>query len=284
MHANRHYYSMHIVGIDFTSASGRAKAITVAHGSCHGALLTIERVDELRSWQTFEEWLAPPGPWLGAFDFPFGLPRELVMHLGWPLTWSELVRHCAALPRPLLRETFKAFCNARPVGNKFAHRATDGPASSSPSMKWVNPPVAFMFQEGTQRLLQAGVTIPGMHAGDPERIALEGYPGLIARAVTRASYKSDQRAQQTPARQAARQLIVDTLEAGTHPLGIRLQLSTRLRQSLIDDGSADWLDAVLCAVAAAWAAARPAYGMPPWIDPLEGWTAAAPFAHVAMPG
>jgi hypothetical protein len=46
---------------------------------------------------------------------------------------------------------------------------------------------------------------------------------------------------------------------------------------LVEDGSADWLDAVLCAVAAAWAARQPNYGLPPDMDRVEGWTAGAAF-------
>lgn len=266
---------MHIVGVDFTSAPRRAKPITVAHGTLDGGVLHVDRVVAHADWASYEAWLAQPGPWVGAFDFPFGLSRELVEHLGWPLSWAELVTHCAALPRAELRATFKAFCDARPVGNKFAHRATDRPAGSSPSMKWVNPPVAYMFHEGTRRLLSAGVTVFGLHAGDPQRIALEGYPGLVARAVTRASYKSDERAKQTAARRAARLEIVRALESGTHPLGVTVNMKRGLRQVLVDDGTADWLDAVLCAVAAAWAAQRPHYGLPLLIDPVEGWTAGA---------
>lgn len=266
---------MHIVGVDFTSAPRRAKPITVAHGHLAGNLLRIEHVASHTDWASYEAWLAQPGPWVGAFDFPFGLSRELVEHLGWPQTWAALVEHCAALPRAELRAVFKAFCDARPVGNKFAHRATDRPAGSSPSMKWVNPPVAYMFHEGTQRLLRAGVTVYGLHSGDPQRIALEGYPGLVARAVTRASYKSDERAKQTPERRAARKMIVAALENGAHPLGVTLQLDAKLRRLLLDDGTADWLDAVLCAVAAAWAAQRPHYGLPRELDPVEGWTAGA---------
>ena len=57
------------------------------------------------------------------------------------------------LTRAEIRETFAAFCAARPVGGKFAHRATDAPACSSPSMKWVNPPVAFMLHAGVPPLL-----------------------------------------------------------------------------------------------------------------------------------
>ena len=266
---------MHIVGVDFTSTPRRVKPITVAHGLLDGALLTIERVDTFPDWDSYEAWLSSPGPWIGAFDFPFGLSRELVEHLGWPLQWAALVNHCAALSREELRSTFKAFCDARPVGNKFAHRATDGPAGSSPSMKWVNPPVAYMFHEGTRRLLQAGVTVFGLHDGDAQRIALEGYPGLVARLVTKASYKSDERAKQTPERRAARAAIVAALENGTHPLGVRVGLTKALRRSLVEDGTADWLDAVLCAVAAAWAAGQPDYGMPLPMDTVEGWTAGA---------
>lgn len=269
---------MNIVGVDFTSSPRRAKPITVAHGHADGNVLHVERVVCHAGWTSYEEWLAQPGPWLGAFDFPFGLSRELVEHLGWPQGWAELVTHCATLERAELRATFKAFCDARPVGNKFAHRVTDGPAGSSPSMKWVNPPVAYMFHEGTRRLLAAGVTVAGLHAGDPQRVALEGYPGLVARAVTRASYKSDERAKQTPARHAARKEIVQALEEGSHPLGVTLKIDKRLRKHLLDDGTADWLDAVLCAIAAAWTAQRPDYGLPPDIDPVEGWTAAAPWS------
>lgn len=268
---------MQIIGVDFTCAPRLRKPITVAYGKASGNIFALEVIDEYADWESFEQWLARPGPWLGAFDFPFGLSRELVQHLGWPLQWEALVRHCATLPRPLLRATFQAFCDARPAGNKFAHRATDGPAGSSPSMKWVNPPVAYMFQEGAQRLLRAGVTIYGMHAGDPQRIALEGYPGLLARAVTRASYKSDERAKQTAARRTARELIVETLEEGKHPLDVTLQIDKRWRERLIEDGTADLLDAVLCALAATWAATQPCYGIPPDFDCLEGWTAAAPF-------
>ena len=81
-----------------------------------------------RSLVEFEALLARPGPWLAGCDFPFGLPRELVETLGWPTDWAACMDHYAALPRPEIRDRFAAFCDARPAGGKFAHRACDRPA------------------------------------------------------------------------------------------------------------------------------------------------------------
>jgi len=228
----------------------------------------------------FSAWLARSGPWLGVFDLPFGLPREPVVALGWPQEWPALMRHYAALSRAEIRATFAAFCAARPVGAKFAHRATDGPAGSSPSMKWVNPPVAYMLHAGVPRLVEAGVHLPGLLDGDRSRVALEGYPGLTARElIGRRSYKSDTRAMQTAERRAARVDLVAALRAGSGRLGIALQLDAAQQASLIDDAMGDRLDAVLCLVQAAWASAQPAYGLPDHVDALEGWIVAAP-VHV----
>lgn len=271
-----------LLGIDFTSAPTRRKPITVARGSLLGARLALQRVDALADFEAFEALLAEPGPWLGGFDFPFGLPRELVETLGWPPDWPTLMRHYAALDRPTIRATFAAFCGARPAGRKFAHRACDGPAGSSPSMKWVNPPVAFMLHAGVPRLLAAGVHLPGLHDGDPGRVALEAYPGLLARELIGArSYKSDERAQQTPERLIARKDMIEALEQGRTRLGLRLALSHAQRDALADDASGDRLDAVLCLAQAAWASQRPGWGLPPRTDPLEGWiVSVAPAAGV----
>jgi hypothetical protein len=204
------------------------------------------------------------------------LPRELVLALGWPTQWLPLMRHYAALTRAEIRDTFAAFCNARPAGAKFAHRATDGPAGSSPSMKWVNPPVAFMLHAGVPLLVDAGVHLPGLHAGDASRVALEGYPGLLAREVLGARpYKSDDKAKQTPERLIARKDLIEALEQGRTRLALRLRLSHAQRDGLIADASGDRLDAVLCLLQAAWASGRPAHGLPARVDPLEGWITTA---------
>jgi hypothetical protein len=268
--------SPRLIGVDFTSAPTATKPITVARGSLRGARVTLQRVDALPGFSAFEALLREPGPWVGAFDFPFGLPRELVETLNWPRKWPALLQHYAGLSRREIRDTFAAFCAARPVGAKFAHRACDIPARSSPSMKWVNPPVAYMLHAGAPRLLGAGVHLPALHSGDATRVALEGYPGLLAREILGArSYKSDERARQTPERLIARKDLVDALEQGRTRLGLRLHLTHAQRDALAADAAGDRLDAVLCLMQAAWAVQRPAHGLPPDVDPLEGWIVSA---------
>ena len=249
----------------------------MALGSCTRGRVLLHSLLKLDSLDAFERWLHEDRAWVGGFDLPFGLPRELVVTLGWPLEWVALMAHYQALSRPEIRNIFAEFCNARPVGGKFAHRATDRPAGSSSSMKWVNPPVAYMLHAGVPRLLAAGVRLPGLHDStltDSRRVALEAYPGLLAREVLAArSYKSDDKAKQTPERLIARKDLVTALEHGQTRLGVRLKVSHAQRDALIDDVSGDSLDAVLCLLQAAWGAQQgaPRYGLPPTIDPLEGW-------------
>ena len=270
-----------LIGCDFSSSPTRRKPIVLASGSLSSGRVLLAGLEHIASLEAFGDWLKQPRAWLGAFDFPFGLPRELVEHLGWPDTWAALMAHYASLSREEIRQTFAAFCAARPVGSKFAHRATDVPAGSSPSMKWINPPVAFMLHAGVPRLLAAGVHLSGLHAGDLSRVALEAYPGLLAREVLgRRSYKSDDRLKQTPDRLIARKDLITALEMGQTRLSLRLKLSHAQRDTLVDDASGDSLDAALCLMQAAWAQAQHAqgaarYGLPGDVDPLEGWIVTA---------
>jgi hypothetical protein len=271
-----------LLGCDFSSAPSVRKPIVVAVGRLRGDDVHLDRLETFATLDGWQHWLAAQPAWVGAFDFPFGLPRELVQALGWPLEWEACMRHYASLSRAQIRQTFADFCRGRPVGGKFAHRRTDGPAGASPSMKWVNPPVAYMLHAGVPRLLAAGARLPGLGgAAASDRIALEGYPGLLARElIGRRSYKSDDRARQTPERLEARHTILDGLRAGRSRLGLRLVPSRVQAQALAADASGDRLDAALCLVEAAWGALRagsagPGFGLQPEMDPLEGWIVCA---------
>ena len=270
-----------LMGCDFSSSPSRRKPVVLAVGKCAfgntDGHVTLSKLECFESLPAFAGFLADVPEWLGAFDLPFGLPRELVQALGWPQAWLPCLQHFASLTRPEIRTAFKSFCDARPAGRKFAHRATDVPAGSSPSMKWVNPPVAFMMHAGVPLLLQTGASLPGLHPTPAKRIALEAYPGMLIRElIGRQSYKSDTKPKQTPERRAARVAAVQALEEGKSRLGITLILTAEQRFRLIEDASGDSLDAVACLVQAAWAARRAAlgdsrYGWPHDADPLEGW-------------
>jgi hypothetical protein len=263
-----------IYGVDFTCAPRKAKPITVAPGLLQKTVLEVREIERLETFAAFEAFLERPGPWIGGFDFPFSLPRELVRDLGWPEDWRELVARCSAMDRPSFRSALDAYRTSRPVGRKYAHRATDLPAGSSSPMKLVNPPVALMFHEGARRLAASDVHLPGLLSRNSSRIALEAYPGLLARKQLglRASYKSDTRSEHTPARKVVRQSIVKALTAG-RPLGIRVVMKPVLKKHLLADGSGDLLDAVICATQAAWAwtRRRSNYGLPADAPPGEGW-------------
>lgn len=281
---------MNLVGCDFSSSPSKRKPIVVAIGHAKAGRVQLQSLLCFETLSAFADWLKQPQVWVGGFDLPFGLPRELVETLQWPTDWLPCMQHFAALSRAEIRDTFKSFCDARPVGGKFAHRATDTPAGSSPSMKWVNPPVAYMLHAGVPLLIEAGITLPRLHTPgtsghDPvpvasPRTALEAYPGLLARElIGNTSYKSDDKAKQTPERLIARKQLLQALEVGQTRLGLRLKLTHAQHDTLVADASGDSLDAVLCMVQAAWAQAQHEagdahYGLPV-CDPLEGWIVTA---------
>lgn len=270
-----------IHGVDFTSAPRRSKPIVVASGELQDDRFELLSIEILQSLADYEDWLRKPGPWVGGFDFPFGLPRSALIDLDWPTDWEALTRFCRRLGREGLRGALDGHRAARPVGDKYCYRRGDALAGSHSPLKLVNPPVALMFLEGACRLPEAEVTVPGMYAGDPERIALEAYPGYAVRTLFcnegRVSYKNDVPSKQTPVRAHARHRIVDCLQSDGLK-GIRLRGAARLLDSLVEDGSGDKLDAALCALQAAWGVQRRErnFGLPPMLDPVEGWIVSVP--------
>jgi hypothetical protein len=267
---------MRLLGIDFTSAPTRRKPITVARGTLTGARLALQRIDTLADFAGFEALLREPGPWLGGFDFPFGLPRAFADHIAPAADAASLMAalqsRCAR--RMDFRALVDAWGNARPPGQRLLHRRTDlaaGVKSTSPlQTRYV--PVGFMYFEGMSRLLASGAHLPGLHEGDRQRVALEAYPGRLAdELIGRRSYKNGADAE----RLIARKEMLTALELGRLPGGLRVALSPAQHDLIAADAQGDLLDALLCLVQAARASTQPGWGLPALVDPVEGWIASA---------
>lgn len=286
---------MLVLGCDFTSSPSKRKPIVVCeatllpvnfnHGqnslSTDNNTYSVLKVHQLHSFISFAQlldYLKNLPAWVAGFDFPFGLPRQLVHDLAWPTTWLGAMQHYTALSRSNIRAQFKAYCDARPEGQKFAHRATDLIAKSSSSMKWVNPPVAYMMHAGVPLLLELNAQIVGLHQPINAKpfYALEAYPGMLARFwAGNKSYKSDDIQKQDMNRAKMRQSIINGILLGYAPLAIQIQAPENILLQMKNDGSGDSLDACLCSVSAAWALLEYQKGHTLWglsnnLDVLEG--------------
>lgn len=277
-----HQAVMRVLGVDFTSAPSRRKPIVVARGELMAATLSVVQIDYVRDFNGFDVLLAERGPWVGAFDLPFGLPRELVVTLNWPVQWHNTVARVAAIGKDAFKESLNTVRESRPMGARYIPRKGDAAAGSSSPMKLVNPPVGLMFFEGAPRIAQSGVSVIPCAPSADTRVALEGYPGFLARKITKESYKKDGPEGRTPSRQRNREIIVKALLDGhVATCGLVVDLALTLRALCIEDGNGDALDAVLCAVQAAMAlrafqGGDPTYSIPSNADPLEGWIATVP--------
>lgn len=274
---------MRIYGVDFTSAPSRAKPITVAECDFEAGHLVVRDLLRIPDFPAFEQGLQRPGPWVAGMDFPFSQPRRLVAHLGWPLEWEAMVDRVAALTKEEWADLLDLYRASQPAGDKEHKRRTDRVARALPAMKLYGTPVAKMFFEGAPRLRRTGLHLPVLRPTDDPRTVLEAYPGLAARNLVgpRRSYKAETKRRQTAARRKVRRELVAALqgEAVRRVYGFPVRLHPHLAASLVEDGKGDRLDAVLCAVQAAWAwravgdggTGGGAWGIPPGCDRLEGW-------------
>ena len=230
-----------IVGIDFTSRPKKAKPLTCQICNFDGDILRADRLIEWASFDGFETFLNSEGPWVAGIDFPFGLARRFIENIGWPREWRGYVEHAA---------------------------------SSISPQKLNGVPVGLMFFEGTPRLLQAGVTVPGMIDGDPKRIVVEAYPGVLAkRLIGRRSYKQDDPKKQSEEQKAARLELLGKILNNDCYNDYGFAVEAPLDHAR--DPTGDRLDALFCAMQAAWSWCRRdgKFGSPTLLDPLEGWIA-----------
>jgi len=268
-----------ILGIDFSSAPKRDKPIVVAHCENHAFHLLITNFSEFRDWPAFELWLSRPDAWVAGFDFPFGLPRRYVDQCGFGQSWTELVTSYPSQGKEeFAARAMAAFMAAQVPQDK--HRQTDlSSGSHSPLKTKTNPPVGLMFYEGAWRLHKCDVSIPRLRETESGKIALEAYPGLLARRLGIRLYKNDTSASSAD-RIAARKSIISELQRPSANTQLWIPKPVKTSSLIVEKmlhSSGDWLDAVLCAVQAAWGYERRSegYGLPQNTDPVEGWIVSA---------
>ena len=273
---------MKVFGVDFTSRPRKAKPITCAECRFDGQTLTLTSIQTFASFEAFEDWLATPGPWIAGLDFPFGQPHKLIQNLDWPKDWSAYMALIAAMEREEFVQLLEDYKDKREAGDKEHLRETDRVAKSASPQKIYNPPVGKMFYEGATRLYRSQLSIEPVRPTHDLRIAIEVYPALlIRRYLGRTPYKSDTRAKQTAEKQAARIELLRALQAKAfyHDYQFHLGLSPEFRDRLIEDVAGDELDAVLCAIEAAWSwnQRNENLGIPRDVDRNEGWIVSQEF-------
>jgi hypothetical protein len=278
---------MRVLGIDFTSRPHRRKPLTCIDATLEGNCLVVTK-DGNSAWDSFsgfEAALAAKGPWIAGIDFPFGQSRKFITNIGWPETWPGYVKRLHTLSRTDFREELDNYRQPRATGDKEHRRATDIACCSVSPQKLYGVPVGLMFYEGARRLLDAGVTIPFLISGDPQRIVVEAYPGVLARRlIGRRSYKHDTRRCQTNDQMEARRDLICKLLSGGLKGTFGITLKVESTETFVNDPTGDRLDTLLCAIQAAWGWLQrdKRYGAPIELDPLEGWIC-DPSGHVYSP-
>lgn len=264
---------MIVYGIDFTSRPTRRKPITCAVCVLTGDRLVYQGLQKLTTFEQFEASLAAPGPWIAGMDFPFGQSQRFVQNIGWPDNWRGYVTHVAGLDRATFRQTLDDYRKPRPAGDKEHRRSSDAVTGAISPQKLYGVPVGLMFFAGAKRLLASGATVAGLYDADSSRVVFEAYPGVLARRATSWGYKSDDVKKQTDDHRRARADILTFVTDG----GVREHygVDVVLARKIEDDATGDTLDALLCAVQAAWAW-RAWPELRPRLSPiqqLEGWIA-----------
>lgn len=269
---------MKVYGIDFTSAPGSKKPIACARGASHrtGGLV-IHEIERLTGFGDFEAFLDQKGPWFAGLDAPLGLPWPFLNEVGLPNEWTDYVSEIWQWEKPGFLEKVRSYKDGKPAGEKEPLRITDSLAKSKSPLKIYQVPVGKMFFEAAPRLLASEVSVLPYRPSNDNRKVVEAYPALIARRFP-GKYKVSGKGGDAQAIKTARQRILSALVSPEVFLdfGFRVELNPVVVTEALEDGQGDILDAVLCAVQAAWSYQKgpPNFGIPRGNHPVisaEGW-------------
>lgn len=269
---------MRVVGIDFTSRPSGRKPVVAADAALDDDVLTVT---DLHRWSDplFSEmrsFLHEPGPWIAGLDLPFGMPSPFVTALGWPTGWEGYAAAAGTVQRERFGQLVTEFRASRPPGEpKHPRRETDVIARAQSPVNVIRPPVGLMWHAAAPLLLDAPVDlVPCRRLARGERYAVETYPALVAeRLLGHRRYKGTGRGGAFERRSARERLVSALAEETVAAYGIRLRVPDALRTELVADHDGDRVDAVACALQAAWSWQRRdvGFGVPPEADADEGW-------------
>jgi hypothetical protein len=265
-----------IYGLDFTSVPSASKPITCAQCELNSGLLSVRGIEDLNNFDEFDQFLRRDGPWVAGIDFPFGQPSKLIHNLRWPGSWEHYVKQISDMSAEQFAECLTKYQEHQPIRDKHHFRATDLVARSRSPMMLYRVPVAKMFLRGAPCLLKASVSVLPCRRTADDRLVVEAYPTLVARRwVPRAKYKGGGSPSQMNTQVDMRRKVIDGLLSGSRRAhyGCGVELTDALADACVQDGRGDRLDAVLCAVQAAWAYLQREhnYGIPGECDRNEGW-------------
>lgn len=252
---------MRVYGIDFTCNPSRRKPVTCAVCEIDNSRLRCEQV---LSWPSkkftdFEALLGSEGPWIMGIDAPFGLSKTFIHDIDWPLNWEEYIKKLEMIDRRHFKGFLKGYRDTRPLGHKEHKRAVDKLVRS---MSPQNIRVSGMFFEVSKRIMASPANIPPIRKKNCDRIIVETYPGVFARRlIGNDGYKDGNLEESIKKQSDLRAQILSALPDVEAP------------PDVVVDSNGDKLDAVLCAVQAAWAWSKREenFGIPETADPLEGW-------------
>ena len=260
-------------GIDFTSRPRCGKPITSQHCRLEGDMLRALAARLLASFADFEAALVRPGPWIAGIDFPFGQARRFCDDVGWSSAWKDYVGYVERLGKAGFEAVLDEYRRTQPKGEKEHLRRTDVFAGAKSPQK---------FHPGRQNVLPRCSEAPqGRRHGSatarrrPCTCRGRGVPGRpLAYRDARFIQERDQaEADAAPACGAAKILEALTSGALANRYGMTVMADD---PDLVDDPTGDTLDALLCAVQAAWAWRNRCQlfrGPGAGIDSREGWIA-----------
>lgn len=264
---------MKIYGIDFTSAPSKKKGITSAECEFDKGLIRVNNIANWPNFELFERFLKEDGTWIAGIDFPFGQPRKLIKNLDWLQDWEKYVDLIDKKGKEWFENILTDYKKYRPYGDKEHLRFTDKKANSFSPMKLYRPPVGKMFFQGAPRILKCGASILPFLDRNNNKIIIEAYPNLVARTlIGRRGYKNDTLERRKNRENIFTKLITPENEI-EYNYGFNINLSQIETEDLITELTADKIDAIFCAIQAAWAYTRKSenYGIPIDCDKLEGW-------------